>query len=36
MGVYASIGSRVSSRSRVSGVANNQVEEIALSLGDTF
>ena len=43
MGVYASIGSCVfitgsgaSSRSRVSGVANNQVEEIALSLGDAF
>ena len=43
MGVYASVGSSasitgscVSSRSRVSGVANNQVEEIALSSGDAF
>ena len=36
MGVYASVGSCVSSRSRVSGVANNGVEEIALSLGDPF
>jgi hypothetical protein len=43
MGVYASIGfcasitgSGASSRSRVSGVANNRVEEIALSLGDAF
>ena len=36
MGVYASIGSFVSSRSRLPGVANNRVEEIALSLGDAF
>jgi hypothetical protein len=36
MGVYASVGSCVSSRSRVSGVANNRVAEIALSLGDAF
>ena len=36
MGVYASVGSCVSSRSRVSGVANNRVEEIGLSLGDAF
>ena len=36
MGAYASIGSRASSRSRVSGVANNRVREIALSLGDAF
>ena len=36
MGVYASVGSCVSSRSRVSGVANNGVEEFALSLGDAF
>ena len=43
MGVYASVVSRASitgagasSRSCVSGVANNQVEEIALSLGDAF
>ena len=36
MGVYASIGSRASSRSRVSGAANNRVEEIALALGDAF
>ena len=36
MGVYASVGSSASSRFRVSGVASNQVEEIALSLGDAF
>ena len=36
MGAYASIGSRASSRSRVSGAANNRVKEIALALGDAF
>ena len=36
MGVYASTGSRASSRSRVSGAANNRVESIALSWGDAF
>ena len=36
MGAYASIGPRAYSRSRVSGVANNRVREIALSLGDAF